>query len=1028
MIGLLLVMVISGLLTLVAPHFLPASWAFTPGKSALVGYLIFVFVLMAGYLIIVWRAYRRSPAQLDQEGMIAPPALLHGDEAPPVVVRDYSPLTQLLRRRYGFHWKRKIPRLLVMGEADDVEKVAPGLVAQGWLLVGHVLLLWGGSLTNGGNAHDLQALRRLRRRRPVDALIWVSHEAQYTHRVHADAVQRGHEQVRERLRWEAPVYLLDTRELAWPQPELPLQLVGVMQAKRLTPESLVSRLEALLPDLRARAMAQINANQSHAFLLRLSSDLQHSLAAWRDSFTPLLSGYHPLPLYGVTFSPPLSFHAYTPQEQADSPIWRELAASIERHASRPVGVTAPVVAQWSAVALLGLFALGAVVSWGSNHRLVTQGAELVQQANTAPSVTALSALQAQIQTLLTQQQQGTPLYRRLGLDVTDTLLPRLWPAYTQLAQRLIVQPAQQPLTVALTSSSPSYDQLKTYLMLAYPERTADADAQRYFATQLTTLLPTVPPQAIAFFTRQFAQHPEWKITPDNAQVATARAALLRSLSGPEAEAHLYQLVLDRATRTFGNLSLMQLLDGQDAEGMFTLDAEVPGRFTRQAYEGAVAPEIATRVANRQEQINWVLVEPGQTVEPALLPSALGERLTARYLADYGTAWQQTLNQVKARPADPVKQLGIASDVNRSPQIALMKQLAWQGLAGSPNEKRKEVHPALQPVFGGVVAMVSGQAKENGITLTTWRARAANLRDKMRNLSTVRGGTSALSQSVFQGTQIDIAITELPGRLRNQLGAGWQPMAQVLFLAPMSQSWKGVMTPGVEGMNAQWQTEIVGPWHQAFDNTFPFADSRKDASLPTLNSFINPQTGSIVRFINEHLGGVLVYQDQRWQVAKKFPPGLTVNPQFLKQLNHLDRLGRTLNGDSEGIRFRLQAGTARDVVSTELRIDGQTLTYFNQMPFWQEMQWPGGTDYPGASLIWTSVRAGARLYYDTPGVWAFHRLLKRAKITPIDATHYQITWRAEDGLPLNYRLAFTLGADPLSPLSLDGFQFPTRIFR
>ncbi|MCX2945269.1 hypothetical protein ORG37_19485, partial [Rahnella perminowiae] len=336
--------------------------------------------------------------------------------------------------------------------------------------------------------------------------------------------------------------------------------------------------------------------------------------------------------------------------------------------------------------------------------------------------------------------------------------------------------------------------------------------------------------------------------------------------------------------------------------------------------------------------------------------------------------------------------------------------------------------ALKPVFGGIVSMTTGAGKGAGITLSGWRSQTATLRDKMRNLSAATGGTAALSQSVFRGTQIDNTVSELPARLRVQLGNGWQPMAQALFLAPLSQTWKEVMTAGVIGMDAQWQQEIVAAWHKEFDNTFPFADSPNDASLAALNDFINPQTGLIAGFIREHLNGVLEYKDNRWQKADKLPPGLSVNSSFVNKLNQLDRLGHMLNDTGWGFRFRLEAGTARDVVQTELIIDGQKLVYFNQMPFWQDIQWPGDTWAPGASLMWTSVRAGARLCFDTPGTWAFYRLLKMAKITPVDDTHYQVVWTAEDGLPLNYRLAFTAGNDPVSLLNLSGFRLPNTIFR
>ncbi|MBU9814445.1 hypothetical protein J1781_06190 [Rahnella sp. C60] len=104
---------------------------------------------------------------------------------------DVGRLRSALRHRYGLRWKRKLPWLLVMGEVTDIEAVAPGLTESGWMTVGNTLLLWGGSLAAGGNTADLQALRRLRPHAPADALIWVSHEAQYTQAEHARILRSG---------------------------------------------------------------------------------------------------------------------------------------------------------------------------------------------------------------------------------------------------------------------------------------------------------------------------------------------------------------------------------------------------------------------------------------------------------------------------------------------------------------------------------------------------------------------------------------------------------------------------------------------------------------------------------------------------------------------------------------------------------------------------------------------------------------------------------------------------------------------
>lgn len=963
---------------------------------------------------------------------VRPNSTQPGEDSDRPVVKasiDFDSLKSTLQHHFGPRWKRKLLWLLVMGESGEIEQVAPGLTDSGWMTVGSTVLLWGGSLAAGGNTADLQALRRLRRYAPADALIWISQEAHYSQPVQADSILRGYKFVRHQLRWEVPVYLLDRREDRWPQPERPVQLAGVLQNKRLTPESLSSCIESLLPALRAQGMAQISVNLRHAFLLQLASDLKNRLPRWIDGFKPLLNSYCPMPLYGVVFSPSLTLRAYGPHERADSPVWRELSAGICRQAGRPVGLTLRAVTQWGAALAVLVFALGTLVSGISNYRLVIRSADQVQQGKTSPSPGALHLLQQTLQTLLTQQQQGTPLYRRFGLGTTDALLPALWPEYSALAQRLIVQPAQQQLHAMLMSPRPDYDALKTYLMLAQPDKAAGEVAQRYLAQQLTPLLKNVAPQDITFMTAHFTPHPEWKITPDNGVVTQARSALLNAMSGADEEQKLYASLIYRASLNYVNLSLTQLLDGQETGGMFTLDADVPGSFTRQAYEGAIAPEIAALVTRREEQVGWVLAEPGHPLETALSPTAFGERLTARYFAEYGSAWQKTLNQLKADTmADPVAQLTLASDISRSPQLALMKQLAWQELTGSPDERRGEQHPALQPAFAGIVSMAIGAGKRHGITLSAWRSQTAGLRDRMRSLSSATGGTAALSQSVFRGTQINNSIAELPARLRAQLGSGWQPMAQALFLAPLSQTWKGVMTTGVKGMDVQWQQQIAAAWHKEFDHTFPFADSPKDASLAALNDFIHPQTGLIARFIRQHLNGVLEYKGNRWQKADRLPPGITVNAAFLNKLNLLDRVGHALNDSGWGFRFRLQAGTARDVVQTELRIDGQKLTYFNQMPSWQAFQWPGDTYSPGASLVWSSVRAGARLYFDTRGVWGFYRLLKQANVTQLEATHYQLRWIAQDGLPLNYRLAFSAGNDPLSVLKLEGFSLPNTIFR
>ncbi|MCO7563958.1 type VI secretion protein VasK, partial [Pseudomonas guariconensis] len=131
----------------------------------------------------------------------------------------------------------------------------------------------------------------------------------------------------------------------------------------------------------------------------------------------------------------------------------------------------------------------------------------------------------------------------------------------------------------------------------------------------------------------------------------------------------------------------------------------------------------------------------------------------------------------------------------------------------------------------------------------------------------------------------------------------------------------------------------------------------------------------------------------------------------------------------GMTFQLRAKPVRHVVQTTLILDGVTLEYFNQMESWQSFMWPGGSDHPGASLSWTSLKAGARLFGDYSGTWGLIRLLEQAQATALDSsdTLFKLVLTAPDELPLTWHLRTELGRGPLALLQLRGFKLPANIF-
>ncbi|HBT3662876.1 type VI secretion IcmF C-terminal domain-containing protein, partial [Klebsiella pneumoniae] len=79
--------------------------------------------------------------------------------------------------------------------------------------------------------------------------------------------------------------------------------------------------------------------------------------------------------------------------------------------------------------------------------------------------------------------------------------------------------------------------------------------------------------------------------------------------------------------------------------------------------------------------------------------------------------------------------------------------------------------------------------------------------------------------------------------------------------------------------------------------------------------------------------------------------------------------------------------------------------------------------------WISTRAGTRQYGDFPGAWGWIRLLDKAVVSayPGTSSSWSLSWKAPDGLLLNYTLRTEAGEGPLALLALRNFTLPETIF-
>ncbi|WP_315809991.1 ImcF-related family protein [Pseudomonas sp. C9-3] len=746
----------------------------------------------------------------------------------------------------------------------------------------------------------------------------------------------------------------------------------------------------------------------------------------------------------------------------------------------------------AALCIAGLCALAFLLSFANNRSQIATVESALATLNTPgdadAQLKALHELTREMARLDYRREHGEPWYLRFGLSQNDALLAVLWPRYTQANNRLMRDVAtkhlEQQLTdlAALPADSPerasraeeAHAQLKAYLMMARPEK---ADPE--FLTKVLTreeperggisqgLWIDLSPNLWAFYAQHLAAHPEWRAQTQPSLVSQARQVLLGQLGQRNGMSNLYQQVLDRASNNYAAMTLLDMVGETDAPMLFDTPNTVPGVFTRQAWEGQVRKAIDEVAEARREEIDWVLSDQQSTLDSDLKPEVLKAQLTERYFQEFSDAWLAFLNSIRWRKADSlsdaIAQLTLLSDVRQSPLIALMNTLAYQGKTEVKGEALsdslmksaqqlldKDKQPVidqkaagpqgpLDTTFGPLLALLgkekaSATAGSDNLSLQAFLTRATRVRLKLQQITTAtdpQALTQALAQTVFQGKSVDLTDTLDYGSLiAASLGAEWNGFGQNLFVQPLNQAWEGVLQPSSASLNRQWQRAIVGNWERSFDGRYPFAVSGSDASLPMLGQMIRSGTGRIDQFISSQLGGVLHKEGNRWVPDSANSQGLHFNPQFLKAVNQLSELADILYTDGGmGMTFQLQAKPVRSVVETTFILDGVKLEYFNQMESWQQFTWPGGTDHPGASLSWTSIKGGARLFGDYSGVWGLIRLFEQAQVTRLDDSNslFELVLTAPDKLPLTWHLRTELGSGPLALLQLRGFMLPQEIF-
>ncbi|MBR8002409.1 ImcF-related family protein [Burkholderia vietnamiensis] len=1088
-------------------------------------WLVVILTLKFFEAVLLWIASLRAKrwfVRYDANDRAAPVA--HGDEdglSGPV--DRAAALRNALRDRYGWRWRYRERWVIVAGDVPLVKRLAPRLVDNGYLITGDTVLLHAKQTREALETHWLDQIRRLRRGRPVDAIVAITRNRSFVAApFDAEEVGQRLARIARALRWAAPAYVVNVTDFG-SETSSPDEAIGFTWSNvRVNAAEIDASLQDLAYCLAEAGVVRLTKDAHDRYPAELSqhiSNLSGALSGLVVQTTHSRAWRHAI--HGLLFAPLFKERELAPAAPVDAngdepavgpqhrTIWQTVGEHSRKIHGRRVGFSLFTAAAWFATALMGCWIAGTTLSGFVNRATIQNAADTVTNLamvqDRTRALQGLNDLDRQVDTLEFHQREGAPWTTRFGLNRDSALLDAFWPNYADAASRILVGPIRQKLEERLhqlaslsdaqiasggnTQIQAAYDTLKAYLMLAKPQR-----AVAPFLTPLlaATAVPSRPANstmssgawedlrlhAIAFFATHLGRDTASNtsalaIVPDGNLIASTRQTVIGVRGIQNSTDALYRQIVDEATPKYSPITLATLLGDTTSRGLFNTTANVPGVFTRAAWEERISKSIDDASAQRDVSGDWVLSDAKTSNQT---PSTLKAELRQRYFEDYARAWALFLNSLRWQSAPTLSatadQLTLLGDPQRSPLVALMNAVVYQAGTGANTQSlsdslinkaqqlvgatekdpAKQAQPPLAPLaaaFGPILRLtgsdlVSG-APANGkaaaqlaatgdLSLARYLERVTAMRLKASQI--VAGAdpdaiARLAAQSVLQGKTSDIADSrDYASRVAASLGEQWSGFGELLR-APFDQSWQVVVQPAASSLNEIWRTAIVADWNKTFGARYPFADSDNDASLPEMARFMRPDNGVIAQFVATQLAGVVERQGDRWVAAQGADHGaLTIDPSFLNALNKLTRISTVLfpAGDAH-VRYELQAVPTPGVTDMKFVLSGRELHYFNQKQEWMPFEWPGQSLENLSHIEWQTERGGLRTALDSQGRFGLIRLLERAKVSQQDSARYLLTWTPDtsQGIPLRVQLRSEAGAGPLDVLQLRNFTLPARVF-
>jgi type VI secretion system protein ImpL len=620
-----------------------------------------------------------------------------------------------------------------------------------------------------------------------------------------------------------------------------------------------------------------------------------------------------------------------------------------------------------------------------------------------------------------------------------------------------------------TDSQDAYNALKTYLMLGDRSRVEAShlgdQLTRFWRGWLESNRGAMPREEMlraagrlmTFYVQQ-ASRADWpQIETRYSLVDDSRQALRAVMKGTPARDRVYAQIKARAATRFSPMSVASLLgdDGAATPGgeVITGSHQVPGTFTREAWENYVEDAIAEAATTELSSTDWVLEATVQNdLTLAGSPQHIAKELTALYKAEYAREWRRFLQGVSVARFDSfdeaVAQMNRLGDPSGSPLRTLLeavnRETVWDNpaaanaVAGAAkggfvawfNRVIMRRNPTSIPVqvdpdTGAKVAVAAGPIGQefaglarllashegNPPLLDQYFEALGKIRSRFNAIKTQGDpgpGARQLMQQTFdgEGSELAAALKLVDEQMLNGLAQAQRDTLRPLLLRPLMQSFAALVAPTEAEINRTWAAQVHKPFEEGIGQRYPYApEATVEAAPSDIERMFGPQ-GAIAKFGESALGSLVIRRGNTLTARQWADIGINLRPELVANYGRWVGASAAGAGPTMVIQILPLAARGREYTVT---IDGQQMRYRNTPPQWHTFQLPG-QGVPGVNIAAVTGDGRSVDVFNQPGEQAMAQMFEAARKENLGKNHYRLAW-SRDGAEVEVELRIVSVVQP-----------------